>query len=452
MPTITAEPTLAANLREESIALLQGLLRLDTQTPPGNERLVADWIAAILDGEGIPYDIVESAPTRATIVSRLKADTPTGRPVMMMGHTDVVTVEPEKWDRDPFCGDIVDDFVFGRGALDMKGQVAANLAVFLAIKRANLPLTRDVIFCAFADEEEGGHFGAEWVWNNHQDLIDAEFAINEGGGEPIVIGGREFVGCQVAEKGSARLKMTVNGRPGHASVPLPDTAFRNLGIALERLHAWEPPTVIVKPMRAWLEGIAAVLGGDAGLLVSDALSTDPPAWEPISKLPLTEDELRSVHARTRNTVVPTMIHGGSRINVIPSEIVVDVDGRTLPGEDPEAFRAAVQEIVGDAATIELVIPATGTAADVESPFYDAIRDTLARINPDAHLIPTMSSGGTDAPLIPGVKVYGFFPFPPSDRIAIYEPLVHGHNERIHVDDLAYATRFIHDLIATFATS
>jgi len=452
MPTIAADPALDASLRAEAIALLQGLLRLDTQTPPGNERLAADYIAAILDAEGIAYDIVESAPTRATIVSRLRAANPTGRPVMMMGHTDVVTVEPEKWDHDPFCGDIFDGYVYGRGALDMKGQVAASLAVFLALKRANPPLTRDVIFCAFADEEEGGVFGAEWVWNYRRHLIDAEFAINEGGGEPLTVAGVDFIGCQVAEKGSARLRMTVKGSPGHASVPLENTAFRNLGIALERLHAWEPPTVIVKPVRAMLEGIAAVLGGEAASLVAEALSTDPPTWQPISKLPLTEYERRFLHAQTRNTVVPTMIHGGSRINVIPSEIVVDVDGRTLPGADPEAFRAAVQEVVGDAATIELVIPATGTAADVESPFYDAIGATLARIQPDAHLIPIMSAGGTDAPLIKGVKVYGFFPFPPSDRLAIYESLVHGHNERIHVDDLAYATRFIHDLIATFSTS
>ncbi len=452
MPTISADQAQEASLRSEAITLLQGLLRLDTQTPPGNERIAADWIATVLEREDIPYDIVEAAPTRATIVSRLKAANPTGRPVMLMGHTDVVTVEPEKWDLDPFCGDIVDDFVYGRGALDMKGQVAANLAVFLAIKRAGLELTRDVIFCAFADEEEGGVYGAEWIWNTHRDLIDAEFAINEGGGEPITIAGSEFIGCQVAEKGSARLKLTVNGNPGHASVPLPETAFRNLGIALERLHAWDPPTVIVKPIRAMLESMAAVLGGDAQARINEALTSDPPSWEPLSKLPLTEDELRSLYARTRNTVVPTMIHGGARINVIPSEIVVDVDGRTLPGEDPKAFRAAVQRVVGDAATIDLVIPATGTEANVESPFYDAIRATLTRIAPDAHLMPTMSAGGTDAPLIPGVKVYGFFPFPPSDRMEIYEPLVHGHNERIHVDDLAYATRFIHDLIATFATS
>ncbi len=452
MPTIAANATLATSLREEAITLLQGLLRLDTQTPPGNERLAAGWIANIFDHEGIPYDIVEAAPTRATIVSRLMAVDPTGRPVMLMGHTDVVTVEPEKWDHDPFCGEIIDDFVYGRGALDMKGQVAANLAVFLAIKRARLPLTRDVIFCAFADEEEGGIYGAGWVWNNHRDLIDAEYAINEGGGEPMTIGGTEFITCQVAEKGSARLKLTARGDPGHASVPLPETAFRNLGVALERLHAWEPPTTIVKPVRAMLERIAAVMGGEVEALVMESLASDPPAWEPLSKLPLSPYELRALHAQTRNTVVPTMIHGGARINVIPSEVVVDVDGRTLPGEDPETFRTTVQAVVGDAATVELVIPATGTAAEVESPFFDVLEDTLARIEPGAHLIPLMSSGGTDAPLIPGVKVYGFFPFPPSDRLEVYEHLVHGHNERIHVDDLAYATRFIHDLIATFATS
>jgi acetylornithine deacetylase/succinyl-diaminopimelate desuccinylase-like protein len=147
-----------------------------------------------------------------------------------------------------------------------------------------------------------------------------------------------------------------------------------------------------------------------------------------------------------------MIHGGSRINVIPSEIVVDIDGRTLPGADPYEFRDQVQAAVGDAATVELVVPATGTAADVESSFYDAIVATMADLEPDAKVIPAMSSGGTDAPLIPGVKVYGFFPFPATERIPLYDTLVHGHNERVHVDDLTYATRFLHDLIATFATS
>jgi acetylornithine deacetylase/succinyl-diaminopimelate desuccinylase-like protein len=209
---------------------------------------------------------------------------------------------------------------------------------------------------------------------------------------------------------------------------------------------------VVKPVRVMLEAIGEVLGGEVQAAITTSLASDPPAWEPLSRLPLSEDDRLVLYATTRNTVVPTMIHGGSRINVIPSEIVVDIDGRTLPGADPEAFRAAVQEVVGDAAEIEVVIPATGTAADVESPFYDAIKATLARHQPGAHLVPAMSTGGTDSPLIPGVKVYGFFPLQPSERIAIYEQLVHGHNERIHVDDLAHATRFMYDLIATFATS
>ena len=152
--------------------------------------------------------------------------------------------------------------------------------------RADLPLTRDVIFCAFADEEEGGTFGAEWVWNNHQDLIDAEFAINEGGGEPLTIAGVEFISCQVAEKGSARLKLTAHGTPGHASVPLPDTAFRNLGIALERLHAWEPPTVIVPAdaghARKHRRRCSAASRCD---LIAEALATDPPTWEPLVEAP-----------------------------------------------------------------------------------------------------------------------------------------------------------------------
>lgn len=452
MPTIRADQHLAARLAQDATDILRGLLKLDTQSPPGNERLAADYLAEVIAAEGLTSEIVEAAPGRATLVARLRAENPTGRPVMMMGHTDVVTVEPEKWDHDPFLGDIIDGFIYGRGALDMKNQVAAHLAIFLAIHRAGLPLTRDVIFCAFADEEAGGKFGAGWVWEHHRDLIDAEFAINEGGGSPITLAGQTFVTCQVAEKGSARLKLTAHGQPGHASVPIPDTAFATLGVALERLHAWDSPTVIVPVVRAMLEGIGAGLGGEPQRLIEQALASDPPSWEILSQLPLTDDEKLYFRALTRNTVVPTMIHGGSRINVIPSEIVVDIDGRVLPGADPYDFRDQVQAAVGDAAEIELVKPVTGTAADVESSFYDAIVATMADLEPDARVIPAMSSGGTDAPLIPGVKVYGFFPIPATKRVALYDPLVHGHNERIHVDDLAYATRIIHDLIATFATS
>jgi len=452
MPHHASDDALAASLKKEAADLLQRLLRLDTTSPPGNERLAADFIAGVLTANGIPSRIVEAAPGRATIVARLSAANPTGRPVLLMGHTDVVTVERDKWERDPFSGDLVDGFIWGRGALDMKGQVAGELAAFLALKRAKLPLTRDVIFVSFADEEAGGEFGAGWVWKNHRDLIDAEFAINEGGGDPVDIAGTSFYTCQVGEKGSTRLLMTVRGNPGHASVPIPDTAMRKLGIALQRLHAWQPDTIITAPVRHLLQGIADALGGDARTLIDDVLASDTPAWDDLAKLPLSESERRSLYAITHNTVVPTIIQGGQRINVIPSEVTVDLDGRILPDQDPEAFRAAVQEAVGDNAEITLVSPGTGIAADPDSPFLDAIRSTIHALQPASYLVPTLISGGTDAALLPDIKVYGFFPILSGERVEVYVPLMHGHNERIHVDDLALGARFVYDLVASFCTS
>jgi acetylornithine deacetylase/succinyl-diaminopimelate desuccinylase-like protein len=185
MTDLRATDDLAVSLGDAAIEYLQALVRMDTTSPPGNERLATDYISGILSAEAIESTVVESAPTRANLVARLKADNPTGRPVMLMGHTDVVSVERDKWEHDPFGAEIIDGYMWGRGTLDMKNQVASQLAAFVALKRANLPLTRDVIFAAFADEEVSGELGAGWVYANHRDLIDAEFALNEGGGGQV---------------------------------------------------------------------------------------------------------------------------------------------------------------------------------------------------------------------------------------------------------------------------
>jgi len=454
MPTVTAatDDQLAQSLKDSAVRLLQDLLRLDTTSPPGNEQLAAEYIAGVLTEAGIDPEIVAAAPGRASVVARLAAGNATGRPVLLMGHTDVVTAEPDKWERDPFSGDLVDGYLWGRGALDMKSQVAGELAAFLAIARTDLPLTRDVIFAAFADEEAGGEFGAGWMWTHRRDLIDAEYAINEGGGSPVDLAGATFHTCQVGEKGSTRLRMTARGNPGHASVPIPGTAMARLGTALQRLHAWKPETVITDPVRHLLVGIADALGGETASLIGDVLASDAPAWDDLARLPFSDSDRQMLFAITHNTAVPTIIQGGQRINVIPSEVTVELDGRILPGQDPEAFRDAVQEAVGDAAEITIVSPDTGIAADPDSPFFDAIRSTMRALLPDSQTVPTLISGGTDAKLLPGVKVYGFFPIPPTERVTLYDPLVHGHNERIHVDDLAFGTRFVYDLVASFCTS
>lgn len=440
--------TIDSDVQALAIEYLQGLLRCDTQSPPGNEVIAAEYIRDVLRDEGVETTFVESEPGRVSAVARLSASDPQGRPILLMGHVDVVTVEHDKWERDPFGGDLVDGYLWGRGAVDMKGQVAAELAAFVAIKRAGVPLTRDLIFCAFADEEAGGGYGADYVWKHHQELIDAEFAINEGGGAPIEIAGTTFYPCQVGEKGGTRLKMTVRGNPGHASVPQRNTAMERLAEALRRLHAWEPPTTFTTSTRSMLEGIAEALGGDTAAAIGDMLRGDPPAWDELAQLPFPEADKPQLFAVTRNTAVPTIIHGGKQINVIPSEVVVQIDGRILPGADPDAFRVAVQEVVGDAAEITFLYEhrESGIEADPASPFFEAIKATMGELMPDARVVPALISGGTDAGLVPGVKVYGFFPMLPTERLAIYDAGVHGHNERIHIDDLGFGAQFIHDLV------
>ena len=437
------------DVRDEVTRHLQALIRIDTTNPPGNETAAAEYLVATVRAAGIDAQVVESAPGRGNAIARLSAEQPSGRPFMLMGHTDVVSVERERWTRDPFGGDLADGCVWGRGALDMKGQVAAELTALLLLKRRGLPLNRDVVLAAFADEEAGGDHGAAWMWAHRRDLLDAEHAINEGGGWPVRIGDRRFYLCSSGEKGASRLRVTARGPAGHASVPLADTAMARMGEALTRLHAWEPPTVMTPVVRTMLEAMAPALGpaGEAGL--RNLLADGSPSWETLSRLPMDEELRADLRATTRNTAVPTLIRGGHRINVIPSEVTFDVDGRILPGQDPEDWRRQVQAVVGDRVDVKLLSRESGIEADPASPLFDAIAATAAELDPDAAVVPYLVTGGTDASSLPGIKVYGFFPFLPTERVAQYVPLIHAHDERIAVDDLLYGARFLYEVTARF---
>jgi acetylornithine deacetylase/succinyl-diaminopimelate desuccinylase-like protein len=452
MPDHRSNDAIAQTIGDDAITYLQALIRLDTTSPPGNERIATDYIAGVLASEGIESTVVESAPTRANLVARLKAVNPSGRPVMLMGHTDVVAVERDKWDHDPFGGEIIDDFMWGRGTLDMKNQVAGQLAAFLALKRANLPLTRDVIFAAFADEEVSGTLGAGWVYEHHRDLIDAEYALNEGGGGQVEMGGARFYTCGAGEKGQSILNVTFRGNPGHASTPIPDTAIEKLGIALEKLRAWQPETTITAPVRAMLEGIGEVLGGNANAEIKRILALDSPTWDDFANLPLSDRDRTRLYAITHHTAVPTLLVGGQRINVIPSEVTLGIDCRLLPGTTPEEWRQTICDVIGGIGEVELVNRNAGIASDPDSPFFEAITSTFTDLVPDAHLVPNLIGGRTDAAWFPDIKVYGFYPMLPVDRDGAYEGTVHGHNERIHIDDVRFGARFAYDLIAAFATS
>ena len=433
-------------VRAEVTGHLQALLRINTVNPPGNETAAAAYLAGVAREAGIAGEIVEGAPGRGNFVARL-AGGGAGRPVALLGHTDVVGVEPERWTHDPFGGTVADGSVWGRGAVDMKNQVAANLMVLLLLKREGVALGRDVILAAFADEEAGSRWGAGWLWEHRRDLIDAEYGLNEFGGQPVEVGGRRFYTVQVGEKGAARMRITARGEPGHASVPRRDTAMERLGRALVRLHEFAPPTIIVPQVARMLRAIGAAGGPEGAAAVERLLAA--PTEAALAALPLDEQMRAMLLATTRNTAVPTIVRGGHRINVIPSEVAVDVDGRILPGEDPAEWARQIQAAVGDEVAVELLDGAAGVAADPDSPFFDAIAATMADEAPGSALLPYVVSGGTDARLLPGIKVYGFMPSRSGEDLA---GRMHAHDERVRVDDLLFATRCLYGVVARFCAA
>jgi acetylornithine deacetylase/succinyl-diaminopimelate desuccinylase-like protein len=435
-------------VQDEVTQHLQALLRINTVNPPGNETEAAQYLASVAREAGIPYEIAEGTPGRGNFVARIKG-APSGpgaaRPLILMGHTDVVSVEPDKWTHDPFGGDIADGYIWGRGAVDMKNQVAANLMTLLLLQREGTPLARDIIMAAVADEEAGSVWGAKWLWEHRRDLIDAEYGLNEAGGQLVEVNGRRFYTVQVGEKGYARMRLTARAAPGHASIPRDDTAMYRLGKALVRLHEFERPIIITDSIALMLRTLAPAWGGEYIQRVEQILAQ--PHWDDVAALPLNDGMRLSLRATTHNTAVPTIVHGGHRINVIPSEIALDIDGRILPGQDAAAWARQVQEAVGDEVTVELVQGGSGIAADPASPFYAAMEATMGDLDPGAKLLPFLVSGGTDARAVPGIKVYGFMPGQSGeDALA----LAHGHDERARVDDLLFAVKSFHGLITRFA--
>lgn len=431
-------------VREEVTEHLRRLIRFETVNPPGNESLVARYLKDAVEREGLAGEVHESADNRGNFVVRIKG-TGAGRPLLLMGHSDVVSVEHDKWQRGPFSGDVVDDMVWGRGAVDMKNMVASELMVMLLIARQGLTLERDLIMATFADEEAGGRFGAGWMWENRRELIDAEFAINEGGGHAIDVAGRRFYMCQTGEKGGARMRVVARAAPGHASVPRDDTAMLRMGRALTTLSQHIFPTVMTASVERMLTTMRDALGGETARTIEAAIAD--PSWENLARLPLGEHEKLSLRATTRNTAVPTIIHGGHRINVIPGEVICDVDGRVLPGQDPEAFIRQVGELLGPDVLVEPTRQgSSGIEADPASPLFDTIQAVMGELDPGALVSPYLVSGGTDAKSVPGIKVYGFWPARLSEAEANG---AHNHDERVSTANLEFATRALYEIVTRY---
>ena len=433
--------------RDEVTRHLQELIRRNTVNPPGNESLVANYLKEQVEAAGLEAQILEAQDGRGNFVTRIKGSGQ-GRPLMLMAHSDVVSVEEEHWAHPPFDGGIHDGMIWGRGAVDTKNLVAAELMVMLTLARQGAQLDRDLIMCIFADEEAGGRSGAGWMWENHRDLIDAEVAINEGGGSAVEVGGKTFFSVQTGEKGGARMRVIARADPGHASMPRDDSAMLRMGRALQTLSSHIFPTIMTDSVRQMLDTYAEYAGDDVADIV--AAIHDEPTWENLSKLPIDHVSQLNLRAVTRNTAVPTIIHGGHRLNVIPGEIVCDVDGRVLPDQEPSEFIAEVRELLGDEVIVEaLGSGRPGIEADPASGLFDTIREVIQATDSNATVSPYLVAGGTDAASLPGIKVYGFMPgyFSAEEMNG-----AHNHDERMSVDNLAFATRVLYDIVTRYCNA
>ena len=355
------------------------------------------------------------------------------------------------WTHPPFGGEIHDGYVWGRGALDMKNMVAAELMVMLLLKRRGLRMNRDVMFAATADEEagKGGH-GPGWLLDHHPAGIEAPVVLTEGGGHEVRLGGRRFTTCQVGQKGICRLRATARGRPGHGSVPQGDNAVLTLAAALAPLKDHALPVHPSATLRTFFEAISE---GRPELRADLLALFDPEGSEAaLARLPLDEAERAGWSALLRNTASVTMLSAGSGINIIPAEATAWIDGRLAPGQTQESFLAELRAVVGSGLEFEVDQYSPPLEAEAAGELYDTIAAVMARHEPDAPLVPVLSTGGTDAkhivPRRPGTQVYGFMPY--RQQAGSGElGLLHGHDERTSIDELLFATRVIYEIVCTY---
>ncbi|MGW6709547.1 M20/M25/M40 family metallo-hydrolase [Streptomyces sp. NPDC054956] len=434
-----------ADQERHLVGHLSALVRLDTSNPPGDEIAVARHLSRELSRSGIAHEVLESGPGRANLVARLPG---TGQepPLMLLGHADVVGAQPDGWSRPPFSGEVADGRIWGRGTLEMKGQIAASLLVVQLLTAHRIRLKRDVLLVVTADEEAGSRLGAYWLWENHRSLVEAEFAFNEGGGQRFVTPGGPVHTVQVAEKGSARMRVTARGPGGHASVPRSESAVFTLAEALLRLRAFAPGTVVHPASRRMLATLADLHPG-AGAEAIGRLLEDP-SRDRANGLPIDPVLREFVVAGLHNTATATLLSAGHRQNVVPVEASAVLDGRLLPGELPDRWAAEVRRAVGDRVEVELLHGRVSHAVHDDPELLRILGDAVAALEPGARLLPYINPAATDARAFPETKVVGFFP---SASDADVMRLIHGPDEHALISDLMFGGRCLLDAVLRIST-
>jgi acetylornithine deacetylase/succinyl-diaminopimelate desuccinylase-like protein len=428
------------------VGLLGDLIRFDTTNPPGNETACIAHVQRLLEEAGVETRIVAKDDARPNLIARVQGagEAP---PLLLYGHVDVVTTSGQEWTHPPFGGELVDGWVWGRGALDMKGGVAMIVDAFLRAARGEIRPRGDVILAVLSDEENGGDFGARFLAQEHADLFEGvRHALGEFGGASQAIGGRRFYPIQVAEKQICWLRGRVRGPGGHAALGVRGSAMGKTGRILARLDSGRLPVHVTPVARAWIEGMAEAMPNPQSLVLRSLL--DPRLAELTLRAPI--PHFRILDRALRNTVTATIVHGGSKINVVPSEIELELDGRSLPGFGPDELIAEIQTLVGLDLELEVVrhdpYPAHSDLSQM-----DALSAILRELDPDAIPVPMLQVGVTDGRFFAsiGIQTYGFLPLKLPDDFE-FTKLIHAADERVPADAIRFGAHAVGLAIERYA--
>ncbi len=421
------------SLRDEVTELLRGLIRLDTVNPPGQETRAAELLRDYLGDSGVRCELLARESGRANLVARLPGSGG-GPSLLFLSHTDTVLADPAEWTVGPWSGELRDGQVWGRGALDMKGQVAASAVAIASLAREGFEPAGDLVFAATADEEvgEGVQVGLPWLCSEHPDAVRTDFAVNEGAGDRVVLGGRVFYLCSTAEKMSSPFRLSVYGRSGHASIPaIADNALVKAAPLIERLGAFRADAQLQPELEALLQEVSGSVP-PAGEALARARDLDPVLAELIEPL-------------LTLTLSPTIISASNKRNVIPALCDVTVDCRLLPGQTQDEAEQVIRAWLGEGEyDLEWREGHGGTRSTMDSPLWDAVQGFVSQAEPGARALPIVVAGFTDSHWLRaafGTVAYGFFPMRTMEA-ELAARLIHSADERVPVDDLELGVRFL----------
>jgi len=445
------------DIESEITTFLSKLIQINTSNPPGNETHAAQFIADYLAKDGFESEIFESAPNRGNLITYLKGTGEKPR-LLLLSHLDVVTANPTEWSTPPFNGTVKDGYVYGRGAYDMKGMTAIEVFTLKLLKKNNIPIKGDVVLAATADEEKGGAQGAAWMLRNHKNKIWCPYVLNEGGGLAIPQKNINVYPIQTAEKGILWLRIKAHGTPGHGSMPnTADNAILRINKVIAKLSAYKPATIYVPTLKEYLAEIARINPSLQPNFIK--LLNNPDKSEEILDEIATKDKAlaEEIRPRIKTTITPTIINGGCKENIIPSECEAIFDCRILPGlsvkDTLTTIKTLLYDVGFDKLTFETIQMHDGNESSTNTPLYKTITNVLRELEPNCGITPAMTTGGTDSHFFreTGSICYGFHPMRPDEPNDLLEKRMHGIDERITIENLVWGTSVFYEIIKRFMT-